>query len=113
MSKCRVCKVDGSHTAGCVVAVTEAEAAEKKAAWDAGWMQGLAYSVGVLARWGEESHAGVLLQESGCGYNEFDGVDEYDRKVVRCIFRTDPGLREAYKVRRRAPRSSPSGGERQ
>ncbi len=72
-----------------------------KAQFDKGWIAGLAYSVQILGRWGEEQHAAVLLGESGMQYNDFDGVDPYDRKEVRRIFRTQPELRDLYEARKR------------
>ena len=73
----------------------------RNAEFDKGWDQGVAYCVGILARLGEETHAGVLIAESGLTYNDFDRTDPYDRKEVRRIFRTEPRLREMYEARKR------------
>lgn len=73
----------------------------KKAAHDEGWIAGVAYAAQILGRWGETSHAAEVIAQSGLGYNDFDRCDDYDRKEVRRLFRTEPTLREKYEARKR------------
>lgn len=74
----------------------------KTAAWDKGWIAGVAYSAQIMVTaCREESYAAELIEQSGLSYNDFDSCDPYDRKEVRKLFRTEPRLRDLYEARKR------------